>query len=205
MTITIDLCHDICHRILTGFFVHVWDSNIVEGNSWGKYIWQNVFNLWIWRNEWMNAERRERRVVPRPLAPLVGQRNVDHTHQRFLKERPVGLPVVLLQDLAAAVWTHRQNQAPAGLQLLQELKDNGKGGKKTTPVKNQMSPVIYRWRLIFNVWKYCSYSLREGRCGRPDMNGIVRCGVWIAESPVPHCQAQFSSTHTWGYPTLFFF
>ena len=60
-------------------------------------------------------------AVPRTLVLLVGQRDVDHAHQGLFEEGPVGLPVVLLQDLPSPLRSHWQNQATAGLQLIQEL------------------------------------------------------------------------------------
>lgn len=53
--------------------------------------------------------------------PLVSERDIDHSHQRFLHKGPIGLPVVLFQDLTATVGAHWENQPTAGLQLLQEL------------------------------------------------------------------------------------
>lgn len=57
--------------------------------------------------------------------PLVSQRDVNHSHQRFLEEGPITLSVILLEHLTATVRAHWENQPPAGLQLLQELKQEG--------------------------------------------------------------------------------
>lgn len=54
--------------------------------------------------------------------PLVGQRDINHSHQRFLEEGPITLPVVLFEHLTATIRAHWENQPPTGLQLLQELK-----------------------------------------------------------------------------------
>ena len=35
-------------------------------------------------------------AIPRPLIPLVSQRDVNHSHQSFLEEGPVTLSIILL-------------------------------------------------------------------------------------------------------------